>query len=423
MLELIIAVFVIGYSFIALEHPLKINKSGSAIFMGILIWTIYTIAWPESDTVSEMSHHLGAISEILFFLVGAMTIVEIIDAHDGFNLITNRITTRSKLRLMWIIAILTFFLSAILDNLTTTIVMISLIRKLIEKRDQRLFFAGMIVISANAGGAWSPIGDVTTTMLWIGGQITTLNIIKTLILPSIVCTLVPLIYVTLFQGKSLEGELPAIKKKSLDRENKLIFFLGVGGLIFVPVFKQITHLPPYVGMMFVLGLLWIISDIIHRNKKEEAKDKYNAANALMRIDMPSLLFFLGILLAVAGLESLHVLEEVALWMDESIGNKDIIVLGIGLLSAIVDNVPLVAASMGMYDLAVYPADHKIWEFIAFCAGTGGSVLIIGSAAGVAAMGLEKIDFIWYLRKMGFIALLGYLAGAAVYLLQFELMHA
>lgn len=423
MLELIIAVFIIGYSFIALEHPLKINKSGSAIFMGILIWTIYTIAWPESDTVSEMSHHLGAISEILFFLVGAMTIVEIIDAHDGFNLITNRITTRSKLRLMWIIALLTFFLSAILDNLTTTIVMVSLIRKLIERRDQRLFFAGMIVISANAGGAWSPIGDVTTTMLWIGGQITTLNIVKSLIVPSIVCALVPLIYVTLFQGKSLAGELPAIKKKSLDRENKLIFFLGVGGLIFVPVFKQITHLPPYVGMMFVLGLLWIISDIIHRNKKEEVKDKYNAANALMRIDMPSLLFFLGILLAVAGLESLHVLEEVALWMDESIGNKDIIVIGIGLLSAIVDNVPLVAASMGMYDLAEYPADHKIWEFIAYCAGTGGSVLIIGSAAGVAAMGLEKIDFIWYLRKMGFIALLGYLAGAAVYLLQFQLMHA
>lgn len=390
--------------------------------MGILIWTIYTIGWPQSDTVSEMAHHLSSISEILFFLVGAMTIVEIIDAHDGFNLITNRITTRSKLRLMWILAILTFFFSAILDNLTTTIVMVSLVRKLIERRDQRLFFAGMTVIAANAGGAWSPIGDVTTTMLWIGGQITTVNIVKTLILPSIVCALVPLIYVTLFQGKNLEGDLPKMKKKEVEPENKLIFFMGVGGLMSVPVFKQITHLPPYVGMMLVLGILWIVSDLLHRNKKDDVKEKYNAANALMRIDMPSLLFFLGILLAVAGLESLHVLEHVAEWMDDTIGNKDVIIIGIGLLSAIVDNVPLVAASMGMYDMAVYPADHKIWEFIAYCAGTGGSVLIIGSAAGVAAMGLEKIDFIWYLRKMGFIALLGYLAGAAVYLLQFEMMH-
>ena len=422
MLELIIAIFIIGYSSIALEHPLKINKSGSAILMGILIWTIYTIGWPESDTVSEMAHHLSSISEILFFLVGAMTIVEIVDAHDGFNLITNRITTRSKLRLMWILAILTFFFSAILDNLTTTIVMVSLVRKLIERRDQRLFFAGMTVIAANAGGAWSPIGDVTTTMLWIGGQITTFNIIKTLLIPSIVCALVPLIYVTLFQGKNLEGDLPKMKKKVVEPENKVIFFMGVGGLMSVPVFKQITHLPPYVGMMLVLGILWIASDLLHRNKKDEIKQKYNAANALMRIDMPSLLFFLGILLAVAGLESLHVLEHVATWMDDTIGNKDVIIVGIGLLSAIVDNVPLVAATMGMYDMAVYPADHKIWEFIAYSAGTGGSVLIIGSAAGVAAMGLEKIDFIWYLRKMGFIALLGYLAGAAVYLMQFEIMH-
>ncbi|MEX1189015.1 MAG: sodium:proton antiporter NhaD [Bacteroidia bacterium] len=422
MLELIIAIFILGYSSIALEHPLKINKSGSAILMGILIWTIYTIGWPARDTVSEMAHHLSSISEILFFLVGAMTIVEVIDAHDGFNLITNRITTRSKLRLMWILAILTFFFSAILDNLTTTIVMVSLVRKLIERRDQRLFFAGMTVIAANAGGAWSPIGDVTTTMLWIGGQITTMNIIKTLFLPSVVCALVPLIYVTLFQGKNLEGDLPKMKRKEIEPENKLIFFLGVGGLMSVPIFKQITHLPPYVGMLLALGVLWMVSDLLHRNKKEEVKEKYNAANALMRIDMPSLLFFLGILLAVAGLESLHVLEHVATWMDDTIGNKDIIIIGIGLLSAIVDNVPLVAASMGMYDMAVYPADHKIWQFIAYCAGTGGSVLIIGSAAGVAAMGLEKIDFIWYLRKMGFIALLGYLAGAAVYLLQFEMMH-
>jgi len=423
MLTIIIAIFIIGYASIALEHPLKINKSGSALLMGILIWTIYTLGWPQNDTVSEMAHHLGAISEILFFLVGAMTIVEIIDAHDGFDIITNRITTRSKIRLMWIMAFLTFFLSAILDNLTTTIVMISLARKLIENKEQRLFFAGMTVIAANAGGAWSPIGDVTTTMLWIGGQITTANIMTTLILPSLVCAIVPLVYVTLFQGKSLEGSLPPAKKKKVEKENRLIFFLGVGGLISVPVFKQVTHLPPYVGMLFALGVLWIVADIMHRKKEEDMKEKYNAASALMRIDMPSLLFFLGILLAVAGLESLHVLEHVAEWMDNTIGNKDVIVIGIGLLSAIVDNVPLVAASMGMYDISVYPADHKIWEFIAYCAGTGGSVLIIGSAAGVAAMGLEKIDFIWYLKKMGFIALLGYLSGAAVYLLEFQMFHA
>jgi len=423
MLEIIIAIFIIGYASIALEHPLKINKSGSALLMGILIWTIYTIGWPQNDTVSEMAQHLSSISEILFFLVGAMTIVEVIDAHDGFNMITNYINTKSKVRLMWIMAGLTFFLSAILDNLTTTIVMVSLARKLIEDREQRLFFAGMTVITANAGGAWSPIGDVTTTMLWIGGQITTMNIIKSLILPSIVCALVPLIYVSLFQRKSLGGDLPSTKPKKLDKENRFIFFLGIAGLISVPIFKQVTHLPPYVGMLLALGVIWVVADLLHRNKGEDEKEKYDAANALMRIDMPSLLFFLGILLAVAGLESLHVLEHVATWMDDTIGNKDLIVFSIGLLSAIVDNVPLVAASMGMYDIALYPADHKIWEFIAYCAGTGGSVLIIGSAAGVAAMGLEKIDFIWYLKKMGFLAFLGYIAGAMVYLVQYQIIHA
>jgi len=423
MLEIIIATFIIGYSSIALEHPLKINKSGSAILMGILIWTFYTIGWPQNDVVSEMAHHLSSISEILFFLVGAMTIVEIVDAHDGFNMITNFINTKSKIRLLWIMAAITFFLSAILDNLTTTIVMVSLARKLVENREQRLFFAGMTVIAANAGGAWSPIGDVTTTMLWIGGQISTMNIISSLILPSIVCALVPLIYVSLFQKKFLKGDLEPKKAKRLDKENRFIFFLGVAGLISVPIFKQLTHLPPYVGMLLALGVIWITADILHRNKEEDKKEKYNAANALMRIDMPSLLFFLGILLAVAGLESLHLLEHVAAWMDDTIGNKDVIILSIGLLSAIIDNVPLVAASMGMYDITAYPMDHKIWEFIAYCAGTGGSVLIIGSAAGVAAMGLEKIDFIWYLKKMGFLAFIGYIAGALVYLLQYQLVHA
>ena len=417
MIFLIIAVFIVGYLAIALEHPLKINKSGTALLMGVLIWTIYKLAFPEQDVIGELGHHLIGITEILFFLMGAMTVVEVVDAHDGFNLITNRINTRNKLTLLWTIAIIAFFLSAILDNLTTTIVMISLTRKLVTEQKQRLFFAGMIVIAANAGGAWSPIGDVTTTMLWIGGQISALNIIKTLFLPSLVCLLVPLLTVTFFYKKDFIGQLGVVENRKLNRENKLIFFIGLGGLLFVPAFKQITHLPPYFGMLLVLGILWIVADLIHRKKDADEKNKLSATNALMRIDMPSLLFFLGILLAVSGLESLHILSNLAQWTDDVIGNKDVIVLSIGLLSAVIDNVPLVAATIGMYEIKDFPMDHRIWEFIAYAAGTGGSVLIIGSAAGVAAMGIEKIDFIWYLKKISFIALLGYFAGAIVYIIQ------
>lgn len=417
MIFLIIAVFIVGYLAIALEHPLKINKSGTALLMGVLIWTIYKLAFPEQDVIGELGHHLIGITEILFFLMGAMTVVEVVDAHDGFNLITNRINTRNKLTLLWTIAIIAFFLSAILDNLTTTIVMISLTRKLVTEQKQRLFFAGMIVIAANAGGAWSPIGDVTTTMLWIGGQISALNIIKTLFLPSLVCLLVPLLTVTFFYKKDFIGQLGVVENRKLNRENKLIFFIGLGGLLFVPAFKQIIHLPPYFGMLLVLGILWIVADLIHRKKDADEKNKLSASNALMRIDMPSLLFFLGILLAVSGLESLHILSNLAQWTDDVIGNKDVIVLSIGLLSAVIDNVPLVAATIGMYEIKDFPMDHRIWEFIAYAAGTGGSVLIIGSAAGVAAMGIEKIDFIWYLKKISFIALLGYFAGAIVYIIQ------
>lgn len=423
MITLIILLFVSGYTAIAFEHPLKINKTGTALVMGILIWTVYRIGFPNLDVSNDLALHLTGIAEILFFLMGAMTIVEVVDAHDGFNIITNLIQTRSKIRLLWIMAFITFFLSAILDNLTTTIVMISLARKLVKEEEQRLFFAGMTVIAANAGGAWSPIGDVTTTMLWIGGQISTLNIMKVLFLPSLVCVLVPLVFVTLFEKKSLQGLVHIQKNSPLTMENKLIFVLGIGGLVFVPVFKQLTHLPPYVGMMLTLGLVWVAADIIHRKKKSEDKNRYSAANALMKIDMPSLLFFLGILLAVSGLDSLGVLKSLATWMDSTIGNKDIIIISIGLLSAIIDNVPLVAASIGMYDLNYFPTDHKIWEFIAFCAGTGGSILIIGSAAGVAAMGMEKINFIWYLKKMGFIAFLGYIIGALVYLAQYALFFS
>lgn len=416
MNTLIILVFVLGYLAIAFEHPLKINKTGAALFMGILLWTVYALGWPATNYAEQLQHHLSGIAEILFFLMGAMTVVELIDAHDGFNIITNRIKTRNVLSLLWIIAILSFFLSAVLDNLTTAIVMVSLCRKLINDERQRLYFAGMIVIAANAGGAWSPIGDVTTTMLWIGGQISALNIIKSLILPSVICLLVPLIYVSLFEKKHFSGQLKPIENQKLARENTLIFALGIGGLLFVPVFKQITHLPPYTGILLVLGMLWLVADLMHRKKRPDERQKFSASSALMKIDMPSVLFFLGILLAVSVLESLHILAGLAHWMNTAIGNQNVIVYLIGLLSAVVDNVPLVAASMAMYDLHAYPMDSSLWEFIAYCAGTGGSILIIGSAAGVAVMGLEKIDFIWYLRKISFIAFLGYTAGALVYLM-------
>jgi NhaD family Na+/H+ antiporter len=415
MQQIIILIFILGYLAIALEHPLKINKTGAALFMGLLLWTIYRIGFPDHPVAEELAHHIEGVSEILFFLMGAMTIVELIDAHDGFNAITNRIKTRSPLKLLWIIASLSFFLSAVLDNLTTSIVMVSLTRKLIEDRQQRWFFAGMIVIAANAGGAWSPIGDVTTTMLWIGGQISATNIMARLFVPSLICLIIPLTYVSIFEKKSLSGSLSPLPKNQLGKENMLIFTLGIGGLIFVPVFKQITHLPPYVGILLVLGLLWLVADLIHRTKDDEARTRYSASAALMKIDMPSILFFLGILLAVGVLESLHILEALSAAMDQAIGNQSVIVMCIGVLSAIVDNVPLVAATMAMYDLSIFPQDSALWEFIAYCAGTGGSLLIIGSAAGVAVMGIEKLDFIWYFKKISFIALLGYVAGAAVYL--------
>ena len=416
MEQIIVLIFILGYLAIAFEHPLKINKTGAALFMGLLLWTVYRIGFPDHHVAEELSHHIEAISEILFFLMGAMTIVELIDAHNGFNAITNRIKTRSKIKLLWIIAGMSFFLSSVLDNLTTSIVMVSLTRKLLDDREQRLFFAGMIVIAANAGGAWSPIGDVTTTMLWIGGQISAPNIVGSLFLPSLVCLLVPLIYVSIFNKNKFAGQLVPIPKNQLGKENMLIFVLGIGGLLFVPIYKQLTHLPPYTGILLALGLLWLVADLIHRKKDADARSRYSASAALMKIDMPSILFFMGILLAVGVLESLHILEALSASMNQAIGNQNIIVFCIGILSAIVDNVPLVAATMAMYDLNAFPQDSTLWEFIAYCAGTGGSLLIIGSAAGVAAMGIEKIDFIWYFKKISFIALLGYVSGAIVYLL-------
>jgi Na+/H+ antiporter NhaD/arsenite permease-like protein len=448
----IIAVFIIGYLAIAFEYPLKVNKTASAIITGVACWTLFMFSQPSAEllestkyahflerleddaiealnsseifrhfVIEELGRHLSSIAEILFFLLCAMTIVELIDAHHGFSFITERIKTKNPKKLLWIISWVTFFLSAILDNLTTTIVMVSLMRKLIGNRNMRLLYIGMIIIAANAGGAWTPMGDVTTTMLWIGGQVSTLNIMKALFLPSVVCLLAPLGYLSL----TLKGDIGEIHPKHTKQipatpgSDKLMLVLGIAVLLGVPIFKITTHMPPYTGMLLGLGLLWIISEYIHPELDEALKKNYTAAGALSRIDVPSILFFLGILLAVGALESMHTLNKLSEYLNTAIGRHSVIITLIGFLSAIVDNVPLVAASMGMYNLDAFPVDHFIWEYLAYCAGTGGSLLIIGSAAGVAAMGMEKINFIWYLKKISLLALIGYLAGAAVYLMMYS----
>jgi Na+/H+ antiporter NhaD/arsenite permease-like protein len=445
----LVVIFVLGYLAIAFEHQLKINKAAPALLIGVLTWTAWVAFGGETHLISEnLSHHLSSTSEILFFLLGAMTIVEMVDAHQGFKVITNRIKTKDSRKLLWIISILTFFLSAVLDNLTTSIVMVSLLRRLVHDDKQRIFFASMVIVAANAGGAWSPIGDVTTTMLWIKGQISAVNIIETLLIPSLVCMAAPLLYLS-FKMKG-EVKRPEYDYNKAEQEedvkgSKLMFFLGVGALLFVPVFKTLTHLPPYMGMLLGLAVIWAVSELIHIDKDEEEKKPYTAIHALSKIDTSSILFFLGILLAISSLESTHVLEKLATWMNDTIGNKDIIVVTIGLLSAVVDNVPLVAASQGMYPLAselvnpdafnfamantnlihdgiitfngveYFLKDAKLWEFIAYCAGTGGSCLIIGSAAGVAVMGMEKINFIWYMKRISVLALIGYFAGILCYI--------
>jgi len=346
-----------------------------------------------------------------------MTIVELIDAHDGFRFITERIKTKDVRKLLWIVCWLTFFLSAVLDNLTTAIVMVSLVRKLVYEKEKRLFFAGMIIIAANAGGAWSPIGDVTTTMLWIGGQISTVAIITGTLAPSIICLLVPLVYLTFnLKGNLLEGNDPNQNGAEIGvKGGNLILLVGASALIFVPVFKAITHLPPYMGMLLSLGVLWVVSEMINPDLDEFEKKNYSAANALSRIDVSSVLFFFGILLAVGALESMQTLHHFAEYLGNVFGDTRIIITLLGGFSAVVDNVPLVAASMGMFSLNAYPMDNMIWEYLAYCAGTGGSLLVIGSAAGVAVMGMEKIHFAWYLKKMSFLALIGYLGGAVFYL--------
>ena len=420
-------IFVVAYAAIAFEHPLKINKAASALMGAGLLWTVYAISNGNAQSVSEqLGESLMSTAQIIFFLMGAMTIVEVVDAHNGFEVITARIKTSRLTTLMWLVGLVTFFLSAILDNLTTTIVMISLMRKLLDDHDDRLFFAGIIVIAANSGGAWSPIGDVTTTMLWIGGQITSMAIIQGVLLPAVVSLLVPLgITAYRLRGRRVVAPSRTENGHSLNTtvfERNLMFFLGLGVLVAVPAFKSATHLPPFIGILFRLGILWLVGDLVHRHKEDGTKQHLTLVHALSRIDMSSIVFFIGILLSVATLEHAHILTSLAKWLDETIGRQDVIVMIIGLASAVVDNVPLVAASMGMYSLTQYPPDHFLWEFLAYCAGTGGSILIIGSAAGVAAMGIEKIHFFWYVRKISGLALLGYLTGAGVYLAQYSLFH-
>ncbi len=467
MFILMVVIFVLGYVAIALEHPLKVNKAASALIIGTLTWVAYMIgvqdilnlgfsrAWvdfiaanPNANTHEEMIHfvgtdqvleHLADASKIIFFLLGAMTIVEIVDQHQGFKVITDKIKTTNPITLLWIISFLTFFMSAVLDNLTTTIVMVAILRKLVKDREQRWFMASMIILAANAGGAWSPIGDVTTIMLWIDGQITTLRIIMGVFLPSLVSMVVPLMIVTFFYPKK-SVERPAFRmaeEREFTTKGERVFMLilGVGSLLFVPVFKTTTHLQPYMGMLLGLGVMWVITELMHRVKPDEDKRRLTVVGVLSRVDVPTVLFFLGILMAVASLSSAGHLDILSRYLDDKVGDIYIINMIIGLLSSVVDNVPLVAGAMGMYDVVspdmiqaaadpvyaqFFVQDGTFWEFLAYCAGTGGSILIIGSAAGVAAMGMEKIDFIWYMKKISLLALAGYLAGAGVYWIQTQL---
>jgi Na+/H+ antiporter NhaD/arsenite permease-like protein len=416
---LILFIFITGYIAIAFEQYLKVNKAALALITGVLCWTVYILQSNDVHAVSEeLVHGFGEIASVLFFLLGAMTIVELIDSHHGFEIITQNINTASKSRLLFIIAIITFFLSSLLDNLTTAIVMVSLCAKLLSDKEDRLWFAGIIIIAANLGGAWSPLGDVTTTMLWIGGQITPAKIVYTLLLPCLVACIIPVLIVAKrFNGKTfvtLPVNTSTITEK---KEGKIILIVGLGFLLFVPLFKSLTHLPPFMGMLLALGLMWVITTIIHKNKDADYKEKFTVARALQKIDTPSILFFLGILLAVAALQSAGILKTMAAALSSTFKNDYVIGTVLGLLSSVVDNVPLVAASQGMYSLTDYPTDHPFWEFLALTTGSGGSAIIIGSAAGVAVMGIEQINFMWYLKKISWIALVGFVVGIGVFLLQ------
>ncbi|MCQ2271070.1 MAG: sodium:proton antiporter NhaD [Bacteroidales bacterium] len=449
MFLLMILIFVIGYTVIALEHPLKINKTATALLLGVTLWVCAMIGgagilvdtssmdaylanhpgsgfsdWLSKD---QLIHSLGEVAEIIFFLLGAMTIVEIIDTNGGFSIITNKIKSTKKVTLLWVLSILTFFMSAVLDNLTTSIVLVALLRKLIDDQHDRWFFAGMVILAANAGGVWSPIGDVTTIMLWIGGKVSASEIITADFLASAISIIVPLIILSFtlkgdVQRPQLSEDATKINQKAW--QSTLFLCLGVSCLIFVPVFKTLTHLPPYLGMLSGLSILWMTSELVHRFDEGGVHERFMMSNIIGRVDISSILFFLGILLAVNALGAVGHLGLLAnnldtIPLDEP--NKYYVIGSIiGVLSSVVDNVPLVAATMGMYD---FPLNHYFWTFIAYCAGTGGSLLIIGSAAGVAVMGMEKIDFIWYLKNISWIALIGYLAGAICFIVEQLLMVA
>ncbi|MBV7441085.1 sodium:proton antiporter NhaD [Weeksellaceae bacterium TAE3-ERU29] len=439
----IILIFVIGYLIITLEHTLKLDKTVPALIMASIMWAILATGLltvfkidgglvpvyehlgiadthdAKLEAIEEvLLHHLGKTAEILFFLIGAMTIVEIIDLHRGFEIIKEFIKTRSKVKLLWIVGFLAFFLSAIIDNLTATIVLITILRKIIPNKNERLWYAGLIVIAANAGGAWSPIGDVTTTMLWISKKVSVGKLIEYLVLPSLLCFGIPFTIASFlppFKGAVTPEEGNNIKKLPT---SATMLYLGLGMIIFVPIFKTITHLPPYVGMMFSLGVVWFVAEYLTNFKFDygkgtveeisERKRSFSAHKALGKIEMSSILFFLGILMAVAVLESLGILFNFADWLNTTIPQQEIVVLLLGVGSAVIDNVPLVAASIGMF---AEPLDSELWHFIAYAAGTGGSMLIIGSAAGVAAMGMEKIDFFWYLKNISWLAIIGFLSGS------------
>ena len=449
MYAALVVVFIIGYLLIALEHPIKIDKSATALLLGMVMWVLFILgadalpfvvekaaehghAGHLSDFVNaEILHHMGEIATTLFFLIGAMTIVELVDVHGGFSIITDRITSRDKKKLLWILSFVTFFMSAILDNLTTSIVMVLLLRKLVSDPKERWLYASMIIIAANAGGAWSPIGDITTIMLWVKGNVSTVSVIAYIILPSLVAMILPLLLVS---GK-LKGQLDKVETKTNAQENhvtkkerNMLFYLGVGGLIFVPIFKTITHLPPFIGMLFSLSILWIVTELMYNKKALDPQRQHRLPRILQRIDTPTILFFLGILMAVAVLQSTGILGDMANLLAEKVGNVNVINIVLGFLSSIVDNVPLVAAAQGMYEIIPveqaqtlaaghwdlnFVQDGAFWLLLTYCAGVGGSMLIIGSAAGVVVMGLEKINFGWYLKNITIIAALGYLAGAAV----------
>ncbi|CAI0557475.1 unnamed protein product [Linum tenue] len=408
--------FGIGYAGIIFEESLAFNKSGVGLLMAVSLWSVRSIGAPSVDiAVSELQHASAEVSEIVFFLLGAMTIVEIVDAHQGFKLVTDNITTRKPRSLLWVIGLVTFFLSSILDNLTSTIVMVSLLRKLVPPSEYRKLLGAVVVIAANAGGAWTPIGDVTTTMLWIHGQISTLPTIKDLFIPSAVSLAVPLALMSLTSEVNGKGQDAAdvMPSEQMAPRGQLVFSIGVGALIFVPVFKSLTGLPPYMGMLLGLGVLWIVTDAIHYGESD--RQRLKVPQALSRIDTQGALFFLGILLSVSSLEAAGLLRELANYLDAHIPNFELVASAVGVVSAIIDNVPLVAATMGMYDLTSFPQDSEFWQLIAYCAGTGGSMLVIGSAAGVAFMGMEKVDFFWYLKKVSGFAFAGYAAGIVAYL--------